>query len=208
MEINIEAEMTEFTQLIDYPTTDNIEQDTAEIIPPPEEVHHVVNSGVELTAQETADLCKIMDPEEYGDAIDQMDSEYIESILNKVSMGGVALDSDEPRFKATLLEPTEISTKELSVIIDIQEGRKPKCSPEILEASFEKIASGTSIDMNYDNITDDHGVPTVKQPWWRFFWCCGGQQPEEGPEVEYDSSDSESSDSDSSDYDSTDYDDY
>jgi len=138
-----------------------------------------------LTAQEAADFCKIMDPEEYGDAIAEMDASYIESILNKVA------HVTPPENFGPMA--TEISTKELAAIIDIQEGRKPKCSPEVLAASFNKIASGTVIDLNDENINDDHGILVVKQPWWKF-WCCWLPQPEDGPDDS--SSEDDSSDSD------------
>ena len=137
------------------------------------------NTG-NLTAQEAADLCKIMDPDEYGDVIDEMDSEYIESILNKV-----ARNNDELKPQTT-----EITTEELAAIIDIQEGRKPTCSPAIIEASFEKIASGSVINLNDENINDDHGILVVKQPWWKI-WCCGRRDIDDASEDEYESSDSD-----------------
>lgn len=122
--------------------------------------------GNELTPDEVVDLCKILDPDEYGKASKRIDPARIEAILKKVQSGGAILDKSEPRFRAGKYEPNDpsrISALELAAVIDIMEGNIPTCAPDVLERAIKKIQSGQYIKLDTGGflnrgIRNDHGL--------------------------------------------------
>ena len=119
-----------------------------------------VMPGNELTPDEAADLCRFLDIDEYQ--CSPLPPDRIAMILKKVTAGGAALDTAEPRYREDRAkglpgpnDPSAISSIEWAAIIALVEGRKPDCSSAILERAIQKIQRGDIVRIDNDQIRGD-----------------------------------------------------
>ncbi|SIP85754.1 Hypothetical protein PACV_37 [Pacmanvirus A23] len=165
----------------------------------------------EPTPSEVVDICKVLDTDEYQE---ELAPERVEEILNIIENGGIVLDNTDPRFVEeaemikTFRNQRRLTIDEIAAIIDLQEGREPNCSDEVLERALEKVSSGEFISFDYEqneqaeadevNEADDEQdevndqTAQVTQPeqtevndqttWWE--WAFGTTQPEQTTQTE------------------------
>lgn len=113
------------------------------------EVAVPVSPGNELSARETAILCALLDPEEYPGFM--FHARQAERVLQKVANGGAVLDKNEPRFVNDPCKyedprnPNVLTTQELWAVIQLQEGRKPTCSLNVVESALQKVQGGAMV---------------------------------------------------------------
>lgn len=133
------------------PMTDSSHDDTDSEINVDDNIQHDVDEPApvegtfsELTPEETVDLVRIMDPEEYGPL--DIDPARVEAIFEK------AANCDN--FHYMYDEYDRISASELMAIIDIQEGSESTYQPDVLHRALEKISSGEVVNLDDDESDD------------------------------------------------------
>lgn len=142
MDQHVEDKLTEDTPIEDTPIEDNIHEPNAEIeIPPVVVACGPVMPGYGLSERDTVVLCAIMDPEAFPHV--KYSQRRAKSVLEKVSRGAAALDTNESRYindpeRWNSPDDPAMTLQELNAIIDIQEGRAPTCAQKVVDSAIRK----------------------------------------------------------------------